>query len=298
MKRLSTFAGLAILLAACENTPSQPAQSIAASTFNKFDAIDGPAQCVAPPATADGFATYEPFLVPAGYRQRIVASQINDFTPVAGAGGDIPDMITLNETGPFAGRFLYQTHEVNSNGAVTVTDLRDGGTRLVTQSPDYNRLDGIAWSPWGTVIFSAKSPAGSCTVRSATGVVTANRGGRAVARGTALYTQGNLYGISSTPGAVYKFVPDAAAISAANCTRSRCSMRHRTGAAVWVPLDRAASVLSSIKRPGRGRERLGTPKTSRSGRAAATSWRQPGPVRGVTSETWCSRSISAVMTRS
>ena len=38
----------------------------------------------------------------------------------APTGADLPDMLVLNEGGPDAGRFLYRTHEVGSNGAVTV----------------------------------------------------------------------------------------------------------------------------------------------------------------------------------
>ena len=49
--------------------------------------------------------------------------EVTDFAPVAGSGANNVDMMTLNETGPQAGRYMYRTHEVASNGAVTMTDL-------------------------------------------------------------------------------------------------------------------------------------------------------------------------------
>ena len=249
MKHSLTLVTLAVLAAACEQTPSQPSSSLTASTFAKFDAISGSAQCVAPPASAADFATYEPFVVPAGYTQRIVASQLDDFTPAAGAGGDIPDMITLNETGPFAGRFLYQTHEAGSNGAVTVTDLQDGGTTLVTQSPDYNRLDGIAWTPWGTVIFAEETAGGLVyEVDPASGVVNARPAvGLRSHEGLRFDAQGNLYGISERAnGAVFKFVPDRRGdLSSGQLYALKVLDASRTGAAVWVPLDRAQSQINS-----------------------------------------------------
>jgi hypothetical protein len=82
--------------------------------------------CVAPPTTLAGYATYQPFISREGYTQTIVATEVGDFIPVTGSGAGNPDMNTLNETGPLAGRFLYRTHEVGSNGAVTITDLETG----------------------------------------------------------------------------------------------------------------------------------------------------------------------------
>lgn len=249
MKHSLPLVALALVAAACEQTPSQPVSQISASTFAKYEAISGSAQCVVPPATAAGFASYQPFVVADGYAQRIVASQLNDFTPAAGAGGDTPDMITLSETGPFAGRFLYQTHEGGSNGAVTVTDLRDGGTRLVTQSPDYNRLDGIAWTPWGTVIFAEETGGGLVyEVDPATGVVAPRPAvGLRSHEGLRFDAQGNLYGISERAnGAVFKFVPDRRGdLSSGQLYALKVADASRTGAAVWVALDRAQSQVNS-----------------------------------------------------
>ena len=247
--------GLVLMLAACERSPIQPATtpglapalaSLAAEsfgTFSNFTPLPSQATCVAPPATLAGFATYQPFVLPAGYTQRIIASEIDDFRPVAGSGGDLPDMITLNETGPHAGRYLYQTHEPGSNGAVTVTDLETGVTTLVTQASHYERLDGIVWSPWHTLLFAEEATAASrpdptfpqakrgmvYELDPATGAVAVRPAvGSRSHEGLRFDTHGNLYGISeSSPGPVFsggifKFVPDRRGISrAASCTPSR-----------------------------------------------------------------------------
>ena len=85
----------------------------------------------------------QPFVIPDGFSQSIVASE-RDFP-------DVPDMNTLNETGPQAGRFLYRTHETTTNGAVSVTDLWTGATSIVVQSASFGRLVGIVWTPWGSI---------------------------------------------------------------------------------------------------------------------------------------------------
>jgi len=155
---------LAFALAACADAPTaatpaalRPSMSTvgsSASVFGNFEPLAAQANCVVPPATLAGFATYQPFNLPDGYAQTILADEVTDFKPVAEAGAGNPDMMTLNETGPQAGRYLYRTHEVGSNGAVTVTDLWTGQTSLVTQQPHYESLDGIVWTPWGTVLFA------------------------------------------------------------------------------------------------------------------------------------------------
>ncbi len=84
--------------------------------------------------------------LPAGYTQRVVARE--------GDGGttDNWDMNTLNETGPSAGRFLFRSHETLENGQVSVTDLVTGETRVLVERADWNRMDGIVWTPWQTLL--------------------------------------------------------------------------------------------------------------------------------------------------
>ena len=176
-------------------------------------------------------------------------------------------MLVLNETGPEAGRYLYRTHEVGSNGAVTVTDLRTGRTSLVDQQPHYEALDGIVWTPWHTLLFAEERIVASFRdprVPNAVGGLVYEydpRTGATVPRpavgarsheGLRFDAQGNLYGISeSTPGqngsgAIYKFVPDRRGdLSSGQLYVLKVSSASRTGEAVWVPLDRHESQVNS-----------------------------------------------------
>jgi uncharacterized protein len=267
----------ALVLSACADAPTAPrpvgstivtpVSESNASTFGNFDPLASQASCLVPPATLAGFATYQPFNLPEGYTQTIVADEVTDFQPVAGAGGGNADMMTLNETGPQAGRYLYRTHEVGSNGAVTVTDLWTGITTLVVQRPHFEALDGIAWTPWGTVIFAEerivatlKDPAVPNAVGGLvyeydpqTGVTVPRPAiGARSHEGLRFDSQGNLYGISeSTPGvngsgAIYKFVPDTKGdLSSGQLFALKVLDASRTGEAVWVPLDRQAVQVNS-----------------------------------------------------
>ena len=257
----------AALLAGCDTPPSTAANEISAgpnfasSQFGDFEPLPASATCTAPPATLEGFATYQPLLLPSGYRQTIIADELGDFVPVAGTGANLPDMNTLNESGPDAGRYLFRTHEVSSNGAVTLYDRVTGIVSLVDQQSHYEALDGIAWTPWNTLLFaeerivaSFKDPA----VPDAVGglvyewnpITRETRPRSAVGarshEGLRFDAQGNLYGISeSTPdgatvsGGIYKFVPDRKGdLSSGQLYALKVLELSRTGEAIWVPLDR------------------------------------------------------------
>ena len=268
--------GLVATVAACSDgiapaaVARHPALAAAGSSsgqFEDFTPIAGSAACVGPPSTVEGFATYQPFVLPNGFSQTILATELADFRPAAGSGGDLPDMIVLNETGPQAGRYLYQTHEVGSNGAVTVTDLVAGTTSLVDQQQHYESLDGIVWTPWHTLLFAEERIVASFRdprVPNAVGglvyeydprtSVTTPRPAVGVRshEGLRFDAQGNLYGISeSTPGAngsgaIYKFVPDRRGdLSSGQLYALKVLDASRTGDAIWVPLDRAASQVNA-----------------------------------------------------
>ena len=91
-------------------------------------------------------ATAAPFQLPAGYDQAVVAQE--------GEGGtiDLWDMHTQNEFGKDAGRYLYRTHETGTDGQVSVTDLKTGETRELARRADWERFDGIVWTPWATIL--------------------------------------------------------------------------------------------------------------------------------------------------
>jgi uncharacterized protein len=210
--------------------------------------------------TPGGNAT-QPFLLPAGYAQTIIARE--------GDGGtlDLWDMHTQNETGPNAGRFVYRTHEVGSNGEVSVTDLETNTTRVLAQRADWERLDGIAWTPWGTLLIAEEVTTSTLKdptlpaalaghvyeIDPATGaaVLRAAIGSRSH-EGLRFDSQGNLYGISEssppTGGYIYKFVPDTRGDLSTGqlyALKVTAPTGDRTGEAVWVPLDRTAVRLDS-----------------------------------------------------
>jgi uncharacterized protein len=188
------------------------------------------------PCTPGGNAS-QPFVLPNGFSQTIIASE-PQFP-------DLPDMNTLNENGPNAGRFLYRTHETGGNGAVTVTDLLTEATSTLVQSASYGRLDGIVWTPWGTILFAEERTGGLVhEVDPATGVAIPRPAiGRKSHEGMRFDPQGNLYTISETsPGYIFKFTPDkrgdlssgeSFALKIVNPTGDR------TGEAEWVELDQA-----------------------------------------------------------
>lgn len=269
------LAGLGLAVA-CTDSPtrlvtphSPPSLSTlpGTGTFSNFEPIGASAGCVAPPATLFDFGSYTPFVIAAGYSQTILADEIGDFAPVAGAGGNLPDMVTLNETGLHAGRYLYMTHEVGSSGAVTVLDLLTGVSSLVDQQSHYEALDGIAWTPWGTLLFAEERIVATLKdprVPNAVGGLVyeydpATRTSRPLPavgarshEGLRFDPQGNLYGISeSTPGvngsgAIYKFVPDRRGdLSSGQLYALKVLDASRTGPAVWVALDRQAVQVNS-----------------------------------------------------
>ena len=100
----------------------------------------------------------QPYLLPEGFTQTLVHDEtVLDVYPGV---DDLHDMNTQNETGAQAGRFLYNTYEVGSNGAVSVTDLKTGAVSVIAQRADWNRLDGIRWTPWGSLLVTEETTGG------------------------------------------------------------------------------------------------------------------------------------------
>ena len=179
----------------------------------------------------------EPFILPDDFNQQVIASEPQF--------ADLPDMNTLNETGPQAGRYLYRTHEVGSNGSVSFTDLWTGETHLLAQRASWSRLDGIVWTPWGTLliaeeragglVFELDPETGAATARPAVGLKSHE--------GMRFDPQGNLYTISETnPGHIFKFVPDVRGDLSSGQTYALKVVTptgDRTGEALWVKLNQA-----------------------------------------------------------
>lgn len=149
--RFRTIAGAALCATAFAMIPAGAAT--AANGPIGFDPIDG-----TPYATATADWT-EPFVIPSGFTQQLLADET--VLDIYGGGvDDLTDMNTVNETGPEAGRYLYRTHEVGADGALSVVDLKTGEAKVIAQDAGWRRLDGLRWTPWGTVLFAEETTGG------------------------------------------------------------------------------------------------------------------------------------------
>lgn len=144
--------------------------------FERFTPLGASAPC---PGETSGRQA-EPYLLPAGgsdgpqrYEQAVIFEETDPVTPQPPQGPgstaeDLFDMNTQNEFGKDAGRYLYRTHEVGGapndadpqtpgGGQVTVTDLKTGETKNLAQRNDFERFDGIVWTPWGTILAAEET---------------------------------------------------------------------------------------------------------------------------------------------
>jgi uncharacterized protein len=235
---LTSTACLAIAAALCAGgfqlptaaAPGRPDDSPAKGPF-QFEPLATSAPC-----TAGGNAT-QLFKLPDGFVQSNIASE-PDFP-------DLPDMNTLNETGPEAGRFLYATHEVGSNGAVSVVDLKTGVTQILAQRTEWGRLDGLVWTPWSTLLIAEERAGGLVyEVDPSNGNAVARPAvGRKSHEGMRFDSQGNLYTISeSNPGYIFKFTPAVfgdLSSGQSYALKITSPTGDRTGEAEWVQLNQA-----------------------------------------------------------
>ena len=199
----------------------------------------------------------DPITLPSGFDQQVIASEPSY--------ADLPDMNTPNETGPQAGRFLYQAHEVGSNGSLSRIDLNTGDVQTVAQRADWERLDGVVWTKWGTVLFAEETTAsalGDPTVPQAqaglvyefdpaTGTTVPRPAlGSKSHEGMRFDAQGNLYSISeSSPGYIFRFTPDRKGdLSSGQLSVLKITSPTGpgTGEAEWVPLDRTAVQVNAM----------------------------------------------------
>lgn len=225
-----------------------------------FDPIDGTPYGE---ATADWV---EPFVIPTGYTQQLVADEtVLDIYPGA---DDLTDMNTVNETGQQAGRFLYRTHETGADGAVSVVDLRTGEAKVLVQRADWNRLDGLRWTPWGTLLFAEETAGGRLfeitldpsdpTV--AVEVVERTEAGVLRHEGIEALADGTVFVIDElNGGSIYKFEPSArgdlsdgqlyalklTGLTDAQQLWNQATFAEKVGAFEWVALDMASVVIDT-----------------------------------------------------
>ena len=227
------------------------------SPGSRFEPLAASAPC--------GPATDAPFELPDGYDQEVVATE--------GEGGtiDLWDMITQNEFGKDAGRYVYRTHETGTGGQVSVTDLKSGETRVLAQRADWERFDGIVWTPWGTILaaeevitasvrdpavpearaglvyeffIDPKHPDRLKTDDPRDDVEPTNDGvavrpalGSKSHEGMRFDKHGNHYGISeSNPGAIYRFVPDRKGDLSEGTLQALKTANGHDGEGTWVDI--------------------------------------------------------------
>lgn len=222
-----------------------------------------------------------PFLIPAGYQQRIVSSE-RDLNLYVGT--DRPDMNTVNETGKHAGRYLYRTHEVSpgamgrdgnslrvdggSGGAVSVVDLKTGAARELVGRADWEALDGLLWTPWQTLLFAEeviKSRRPDPDAPNATSglvyelklrqddpsraesVSVRPMLGALAHEGIEIDGQGYAYMVDEVHnGSIYKFVPHLHGdLSRGQLYALKVSGRAKMGAAEWVALEMTQAQISA-----------------------------------------------------
>ena len=231
-----------------------------------FDPLASSAECT--PVLND------PFLLPEGYAQQVVAQE--------GEGGteDLWDMNTQNEFGKDAGRYVYRTHETSTGAEVSVTDLKEGDTHVLAQRADWERFDGIVWTPWGSIlageevsddavddpnfpeakaglvyeIFVDKNDPSKLDTDNPRDNVAPYDDGIAVRpalgskshEGMRFDKQGNYYGIhESDPGSIYRFVPDRKGDLSEGQLQALKTANHHTGRGVWVNLPDGAARIDA-----------------------------------------------------
>lgn len=269
MHRSSTFAVLiaaSVLTVACDQPQQLTAidamspvlSQVSGSGSFKYTPIvplTGAAACLDP-----SLPQLAPLQLPAGYAQTIIGRQSDLVTTSSEVNFD---MLTLNETGPHAGRYLYRTHEVSPFAALSRIDLHTGANELLVERADWESFDGLVWTPWGTILMaeevivaSFRDPAYPNIERGLiyeyfpqTGQVVPRPAiGARSHEGLRFDPQGNLYGISESrgiqnagasgeSGAIFKFVPDRRGDLSSGKLYALRVLNGRTGPAVWELLD-------------------------------------------------------------
>lgn len=268
MSRTATVATLAaagLFIAACAEpeptgiirgwSPHASASGSGSFQYVPIVPMTGAAACLNP-----AVAQLAPFQLPAGFTQTIIGRQSDVVTTSTEVNFD---MLTLNETGPQSGRFLYRTHEVSPWAGLSRIDLWTGQSQMLAERADWEAFDGLVWTPWGTILMAeeeivqaVRDPDYPDIERGLvyeyypqTGAVVARPAlGARSHEGLRFDAQGNLYGISESrgianagdpgeSGAIFKFVPDRRGDLSSGRLYALRVLSGRTGPAVWELLD-------------------------------------------------------------
>ena len=178
------------------------------------------------------------------------------------------DMITTNETGPDAGRYLFQAHETGSNAGVSRYDRTTGQMVNLGFNISWGALDGSTWTPWGTVItgeewtaqgrlFEVTNPLADPNT-TAINIVERTAIPNVSQEGLKFDSAGNFYFIDEfNGGALYKYAPTNPNTASALTQGQSFVLKDdlagdgaNVGAATWVPLtDALGNTLPGITDP-------------------------------------------------
>jgi hypothetical protein len=241
------------------------ASSVAMADEFNFQPIDSSAP--------EGMWTQEaPWKLPKGFTQKVVKDE-STLNIYDGGRDDWHDMNTVNETGKKTGHYMYTTHEVRNQaegGAVTAHNFKTGETVILTQNPTYNALDGIVWTPWGTVLFAEETTGGRLfeivlnNDMMSGAVFDRPAVGRIAHEGIGVDAEGNIYVVDEFRGqregyggGVYKFVPDTYGdLSSGDLYVLATSEENGTGQGSWVgPIDPSDARNSGTDFGGHGYNR-------------------------------------------
>lgn len=211
-----------------------------------------------------------PWKLAKGYTQKLISNE-SDLNIYDRGRNDWLDMNTVNETGADIGRYLYRTHEVRNapeGGAVSVVDLKTGQAKILAQDTSWNLLDGMRWTPWGTLVVAEEKTAGrffeifidSNKPTSVLKISDRPAVGRIAHEGIAIDKHGNIYlvdehrgrstgcsGVTPCGGGIYRFVADRYGdlssgalyvLGFADSTTNNSAALDNTGLAKWLgPID-------------------------------------------------------------
>jgi sugar lactone lactonase YvrE len=114
-------------------------------------------------------------------------------------------------------RFLFTSHERKSSAGVTRIDLVGNTVEIVVAGPQFSRLDGLLWTPWGTLLVSEEIPQGKLfeilnPLAKPSEITYVERPAFGARRheGLAIDSRGYLYGVDEvSDGGIYRFRPNS-----------------------------------------------------------------------------------------
>jgi hypothetical protein len=264
-----SFAFTACADNAVTTAPYAPATAFATSAVSAGGAFNFAPLASSYACAVPGGDPVNPVSLPAGFAQTIIASEPQF--------ADAIDMNTQNENGPQAGRYLYRPSE-GSIGEVTVTDLQNLGpnsTKRFAFRADWESMDPITWTPWGTILVGEETNSQSKPdpdypnakaglmyelVPSASDpsvldrIITRPALGSKSHEGARFDKEGNLYSISErNPGYIFKFTPDVKGDLSSGqlyALKITSPTGDRTGEAEWIPLNRDAVKIDASAAAG------------------------------------------------